>query len=77
MGKQKNSQIVETAKEARGAELGPTVRWALHPEFRRNPSINALRFSVPRGTWLPNCIGSRSQQAMLPLRQHGSITRSA
>ena len=33
MGKQKNSQIVETAKEARGAELGPTVRnvlvWSL------------------------------------------------
>src|ERR1700677_1782562 len=26
MGKQENSQIVETAKEARGAELGPTVR---------------------------------------------------
>jgi hypothetical protein len=33
MGKQENSQIVETAKEARGAELGPTVRnvliWSL------------------------------------------------
>ena len=33
MGKQETSQIVETAKEARGAELGPTVRnvlvWSL------------------------------------------------
>jgi hypothetical protein len=33
MEKQGNSQIVETAKEARGAELGPTVRnvlvWSL------------------------------------------------
>jgi hypothetical protein len=33
MRKQENSQIVETAKEARGAELGPTVRnvlvWSL------------------------------------------------
>ncbi len=33
MGKQENSQIVETAKEARGAELGPTIRnvlvWSL------------------------------------------------
>jgi hypothetical protein len=33
MGKQENRQIVETAKEARGAELGPTVRnvlvWSL------------------------------------------------
>jgi hypothetical protein len=26
MGKQESSQIVETAKEVRGAELGPTVR---------------------------------------------------
>jgi hypothetical protein len=33
MGKQENRQIVETAKEALGAELGPTVRnvlvWSL------------------------------------------------
>jgi hypothetical protein len=33
MGKQETGQIVETAKEARGAELGPTVRnvlvWSL------------------------------------------------
>jgi hypothetical protein len=33
MGKYESSQIVETAKEARGAELGPTVRnmlvWSL------------------------------------------------
>ena len=33
VGKQENSQIVETAKEARGAKLGPTVRnvlvWSL------------------------------------------------
>ena len=33
MGKQENCQIVETAKQARGAELGPTVRnvlvWSL------------------------------------------------
>ena len=33
MGKQESNQIVETAKEARGAELGPTVRnvraWSL------------------------------------------------
>jgi hypothetical protein len=33
MAKQEKSQIVETAKEARGAELGPTVRnvlvWSL------------------------------------------------
>jgi hypothetical protein len=33
MGKHESSQIVETAKEARGAELGPTVRnmlvWSL------------------------------------------------
>jgi hypothetical protein len=33
MEKKENSQIVETAKEARGAELGPTIRnvlvWSL------------------------------------------------
>ena len=33
MRKQENSQIVETAKKARGADLGPTVRnvlvWSL------------------------------------------------
>jgi hypothetical protein len=33
MGKQENGQIIDTAKEARGAELGPTVRnvlvWSL------------------------------------------------
>ena len=60
MAKVENGQIVETAKEARGAERGPTVRnvlvWSL--------ALVVVAFAVVSCFSKPNAVSTR---ALLPI----------